>query len=463
MKAFSRNSRLFLALISFFATSITTSFAQGSVAGYDYLGNCGGHHYYISKSYSFGNQISNVVADFQSKTVVPDNQVYAAAIVNAAENSCITNFMVAYNTAKYGNPLAVGFAWRDPRNAWIGFTDIATEGTFLWSNGQPSCENFTNWNIAEPNNFPPMTSTNGEDFTELLIMEPYTHFDGTTAVTPLGKWNDWFNQNILFNDGTILDETKLPVIIEVGPADCPLFRGNDGCSHGYWKNAENKAWTDAGYSRNALFSVVFGITNGRGVISLGSTTLQNGLQLNGGGYNQVAKQGVAALLNAGQGFFPYTTNEVRTAVQFMFNNGTATLAPVTVNGTTYTGITTTNATTFAAYLDKLNNLGCPLNHHGEMSSAIQSSGELAIAEVQKQFSVKVAPNPTTTTFNIQVNGLSNEKVSVRVTDMAGRLVEQRLNVAANQVLTLGSVYRSGVYYVEVIQGANKQQLKLVKQ
>ena len=33
--------------------------------------------------------------------------------------------------------------------AWIGFTDTTTEGTFAWSN--PESKKYTNWNNNEPN------------------------------------------------------------------------------------------------------------------------------------------------------------------------------------------------------------------------------------------------------------------------------------------------------------------------
>jgi len=51
---------------------------------------------------------------------------------------------------------------------WIGYNDVATEGTFVWSSGQTP--GYTNWNPGEPNN------SGNEDYTEIV---------GTT-----GRWND---------------------------------------------------------------------------------------------------------------------------------------------------------------------------------------------------------------------------------------------------------------------------------
>lgn len=453
------------ALLALFLLSGTFIQAQGPVAGYDYLGACNGHNYYISQAFVFGININGVVADFQSKTAVPDNQVYAAAIVNAAENTCVTNLMLAYNIAHYGgNGMSYGTDWRNFRNPWIGLTDAAVENNFVWSNGQPNCEDFRNWNVGEPNNHAG-TFSNGEDYTQLLVMMSYPYNGGTND--PLGKWNDWFNQFMISQINENLGPTTLPVIIEVGPADCaPVVRGNLGCSHGYWKNAKDAAWTGAGYSRTQTFSGVFNITNGRSVITLGVTTLQNALELGGGGYNNLARQGVAGLLNAGRGFYPYTVAEVWTAVRNMFNTGAASLPNVTVNATTYVGGSFTDAGSLATYLDQLNNIGCPLNNKGEVITSSSTSASVVAEGIslisEKSFAISGYPNPSKAGFNVLIDGISTEKNSIRITDINGRVIEQRSNIASNGVVKIGNNYRAGIYYLEVMQGANKKQLKLVK-
>lgn len=58
---------------------------------------------------------------------------------------------------------------------WIGYTDAALEGNFVWSSGETP--GFTHWNAGEPNDS--MPPANGEDFTVL-------NWNTTT-----GAWNDW--------------------------------------------------------------------------------------------------------------------------------------------------------------------------------------------------------------------------------------------------------------------------------
>lgn len=61
---------------------------------------------------------------------------------------------------------------------WIGFTDAAVEGTWVWSSGQPVT--YINWDELEPNDSMPPPI--GEDYAVL-------NWDTAT-----GQWNDWDHQ-----------------------------------------------------------------------------------------------------------------------------------------------------------------------------------------------------------------------------------------------------------------------------
>ncbi|MFO0826705.1 MAG: lectin-like protein [Phycisphaerales bacterium] len=80
---------------------------------------------------------------------------HLATITNSTENE-----WVRANLANYGGV---------PREVWIGLTDTASEGTFVWVTGEPL--SYTHWNSGEPND-----SGGNEDYVEMF----------PTA----GLWND---------------------------------------------------------------------------------------------------------------------------------------------------------------------------------------------------------------------------------------------------------------------------------
>jgi hypothetical protein len=80
------------------------------------------------------------------------------------------------------------------------------------------------------------------------------------------------------------------------------------------------------------------------------------------------------------------------------------------------------------------------------------------------FRVKVLPNPFANSFTLQLNSSNNkERISIRVMDISGRVIEARTSVAPNSVLQLGSGYTAGTYLVEVLQGTKRTTLKVMKQ
>jgi len=76
--------------------------------------------------------------------------------------------------------------------------------------------------------------------------------------------------------------------------------------------------------------------------------------------------------------------------------------------------------------------------------------------------VRAMPNPSSDAFRIQVQSNTTEKISISVSDILGKSIEQKLHLSPNTVITIGSAYQPGVYIVEVIQGTKRQQVKLIK-
>ena len=84
--------------------------------------------------------------------------------------------------------------------AWIGFTDQASEGDFVWVTGEPVT--YTNWNAGEPND-----DDTGEDVTEIRA-------DGT--------WND---RNDCSSTRTYVIEFERSIIPTLGTWGLALLAG----------------------------------------------------------------------------------------------------------------------------------------------------------------------------------------------------------------------------------------------
>jgi hypothetical protein len=79
------------------------------------------------------------------------------------------------------------------------------------------------------------------------------------------------------------------------------------------------------------------------------------------------------------------------------------------------------------------------------------------------FSVQAYPNPYTETFNLSLTTSSEDKVSVVVYDMTGRLIERREVRPSDMVeQQIGDRYPSGVYNIVVTQGNNVKTARVVK-
>jgi hypothetical protein len=73
------------------------------------------------------------------------------------------------------------------------------------------------------------------------------------------------------------------------------------------------------------------------------------------------------------------------------------------------------------------------------------------------------PNPSANYFTISIEGgEASEKMILQVTDVLGRVVEQKTNLQTNTTVQIGSNYKPGTYIAEIIQGSVRKQIKLVK-
>ena len=116
--------------------------AGGQIPGFLFMGSFNGSHYYCSLTgLDWTSAQQNAI----------NNGGHLAVINSQAENDFIKNII----------PLS---------SAWIGLSDLASEGNFQWVNGDPLV--YTNWYPGQPNNF-----NNGQHTVELLNT---------------GEWNDQY-------------------------------------------------------------------------------------------------------------------------------------------------------------------------------------------------------------------------------------------------------------------------------
>jgi hypothetical protein len=87
----------------------------------------------------------------------------------------------------------------------------------------------------------------------------------------------------------------------------------------------------------------------------------------------------------------------------------------------------------------------------------------ASSNVVEKLTVKVSPNPSSKVFVMIVNSGSKLPVTVRLTDMNGRIMEAHQNIPLNTPLRVGGELVAGLYIAEVVQGGDRISVKLIKQ
>ena len=87
------------------------------------------------------------------------------------------------------------------------------------------------------------------------------------------------------------------------------------------------------------------------------------------------------------------------------------------------------------------------------------------AEIQKPVTLiaKAIPNPSVNYFTLELKSNKKESITIKVRDVAGRMIEKRTNIQANSTLQIGNHYAKGVYFAEIRQGTEKVILQLIKE
>jgi large repetitive protein len=92
-----------------------------------------------------------------------------------------------------------------------------------------------------------------------------------------------------------------------------------------------------------------------------------------------------------------------------------------------------------------------------------TSTEQEIREIPGKLQMMAFPNPSRNYFTLALKGSRTEQVTLRITDVWGRVVEVRKGIAANGTVRIGDNYRPGTYIAELIQGTERVRVMLIKQ
>ena len=104
--------------------------------------------------------------------------------------------------------------------------------------------------------------------------------------------------------------------------------------------------------------------------------------------------------------------------------------------------------------------------HGDMLGSCTEQTitrrDMIAEEFTNDLSVKVLRNPSLNYFDLQLRNKTGNDFQIKVYDLMGRVIETRSRLQGNQTLRLGSLYKPGIYLLEISQGTQKQTLKLIK-
>jgi uncharacterized delta-60 repeat protein len=98
----------------------------------------------------------------------------------------------------------------------------------------------------------------------------------------------------------------------------------------------------------------------------------------------------------------------------------------------------------------------------QASTAQQNNAQVS-RQQNSSLRILSSPNPSANAFTIQLQGNNvKQPVNIRVYDIKGRLLEERMNISIGQSLSLGDHYKAGTYIIEALQGNRSVQTKVIK-
>jgi hypothetical protein len=136
-----------------------------------------------------------------------------------------------------------------------------------------------------------------------------------------------------------------------------------------------------------------------------------------------------------------------------------------INGTTYqTSPIFTGLTSACSYNVTVKNAYCtsPVKVV-TINRRLTSSKQKSPSEISNRFAVILAPNPSSDVFELAIQSVSDEAISIRIIDMNGRVINTlKSNLQDTNTISFGNDLSSGMYFIEVVQGNQRKVVKAQK-
>jgi hypothetical protein len=87
---------------------------------------------------------------------------------------------------------------------------------------------------------------------------------------------------------------------------------------------------------------------------------------------------------------------------------------------------------------------------------------MLITDENTEMEMLVYPNPFTNNFHIRFENAGEEKITLRLFNLAGQTIQVLTDQVPGQEIMLGSDLNSGIYFLEVQQGDFRKVVKVNK-
>ncbi len=89
-------------------------------------------------------------------------------------------------------------------------------------------------------------------------------------------------------------------------------------------------------------------------------------------------------------------------------------------------------------------------------------GEMVISDEATEMEMLVYPNPFSNDFHVRFENAGDEKISVRLYNLAGQTISIMTDIIPEKEITLGSDLKAGLYFLEIQQGDFRKVVKVNK-